>query len=317
MLASKENDPMFKLPNPRLALPAMGLVVTAGFIVHPQSGEWRAHLRDRVSPENTEVTGALEALASKRVAAEGRVVAYDGAEVVVGTEVSGLILRLTVNEKSAVRAGDLIAESSSADLRASRAESMARVAEAEADIRFFEREDRRERALLARNASPPQTFDANFRCLELARARRSAAVACCDRFDALIAKTRITAPIDGVVTARHAHPGEIATPGKALVTIADLKRLRIEAEVDEFDTAGVAPGSPVTITAEGYGATTWRGTVEEVPDSVVSRRSRPTDPGRPIDARILPIKIAFAEPTPLKLGQRVYVEIASPDAHAP
>jgi hypothetical protein len=50
-----------------------------------------------------------------------------------------------------------------------------------------------------------------------------------------------------------------------------------------------------------------------IPDSVVSRRTRPTDPGRPIDARVLAVKIAFAKPTPLKLGQRIDVEIASPD----
>jgi HlyD family secretion protein len=305
---------MFIVLNPRLVLPATGLLLTAGFIVLPQSGEWRAQLHDWVSPPNSEVTRAVE---SPGLAAEGRVVAHEGAEVVVGTEVSGLIVRLTVKEKSAVHAGDVIAELNSADLGASRAESMARVAEAEADIRFYEREDRRERALLARNATTPENFDANLRSLESARARRSAAAACCDRFDALIAKTRITAPIDGVVTARHAHPGEIARTGTALVTIADLKRLRIEAEVDEFDTARVALGSPVTITAEGYGATKWRGTVQEIPDSVVSRRTRPTDPGRPIDARILPIKIAFAEPTPLKLGQRVDVEIASSETGAP
>src|SRR5262249_53726633 len=150
-------------------------------------------------------------------------------------------------------------------------------------IRFYEREDRRERALLAKYATTPQNLDVNLRGLELARARRAAAAACRDRFDALIAKTRITAPIDGVVTARHVQPGEIAEPGRAVVTIADLNRLRIEAEVDEFDTTRVTLGSPVTITAEGYGPTKWRGTVEEIPDSVVGRRTRPADPGRPID----------------------------------
>ena len=156
-------------------------------------------------------------------------------------------------------------------------------------------------------------MDADLRGLDLARARRDAAVAGRDRLDALIAKTRITAPIDGVVTARHVQPGEIAGPGTAVVTIADLNRLRIEAEVDEFDTARVAVGSPVLITAEGYGPTKWRGTVEEIPDSVVGRRTRPADPGRPIDARVLPVKIALAEPTPLKLGQRIDVEIACPN----
>ena len=300
--------------NPRLALSATGLLLTTGLIMQSRSREWGTQLRDWVYPASTDEGREAESSGPPRVVAEGRIVAYEGAQVVVGAEVSGLIVRLTVKEKSAVRAGDLIAELNSADLRASRAEALARVAEAEADIRFHEREDRRERALLARNATTPQSFDVNLRGLELARARRAAAIACCDRFDALIAKTRITAPIDGVVTARPVQPGEIAEPGTALVTIADLSRLRIEAEVDEFDTARVALGSPVTITAEGYGTTKWRGTVEEIPDSVISRRSRPTDPGRPIDARVLPVKIALAEPTPFKLGQRIDVEITCPNA---
>ncbi len=94
-----------------------------------------------------------------------------------------------------------------------------------------------------------------------------------------------------------------------MVTIADLARIRIEAEVDEFDTGRVALGAEVSITAEGFPGESWRGKVEEVPDSVVPRRIRPEDPGRPIDARVLPVKITFSEPTPLKLGQRVEVEI--------
>ena len=40
-----------------------------------------------------------------RVIAEGRVVAYPGAEVVVGTEAAGRIIRLDVQEKSVVRQG--------------------------------------------------------------------------------------------------------------------------------------------------------------------------------------------------------------------
>jgi RND family efflux transporter MFP subunit len=300
----------------RLGISAAGLLLTTGIIVRTQSAEWRSRLRDWVSPARAELRPTPASHVSPRVVAEGRIVAQEGAEVVVGTEVAGLVVRLTVKEKSVVCAGDLIAELNSADLRASRAESDARIAEAEADIGFFEREERRERALFAKNASTPQNLDVNHRGLELALARRAAAVACRDRFDALIAKTQITAPIDGVVTARHVQPGEIAEPGKAVVTIADLNRLRIEAEVDEFDTARVALGSRVTITSEGYGTTKWRGTVEEIPDSVVSRRTRPADRGRPIDTRVLPIKIAFAEPTPLKLGQRIDVEIVSrtPDA---
>jgi RND family efflux transporter MFP subunit len=303
---------MFATISKRLALSATGLLLTTGLIVQSQSSEWSARLRDWMPPARAEVEHVAESPVSPCVAAEGRIVAYPGAEVVVGTEVAGLIVRLTVKEKSAVRAGDLIAELNSAELRASGAEADARVAEAEADIRYYDREVRRDQALLAKHATTPQSLDVNVRGLELARARRDAARAGRDRLDALIAKTHITAPIDGVVTARHVQLGEIAEPGRAVVTIADLNHLRIEAEVDEFDAARVALGSPVTITAEGCGPAKWHGTVEEIPDSVVGRRTRPADPGRPIDARVLPVKIAVTEPTPLKLGQRIDVEIASP-----
>jgi RND family efflux transporter MFP subunit len=243
-----------------------------------------------------------------RVVAEGRVAAYPGAEVVVGTEAGGLIVRLTVDEKSRVKKGDLIAELNAADMKASRAEAEARILEAEADERHFRRELRREQDLMHRRAGTQQNLDTLRHDLDAAAAGRAAAIATRDRFEALIAKTRIVSPIDGVVTARHVQPGETVETAAKVVTIVDLSRLRIEAEVDEYDTARVALQAPVTIGAEGY-ETTWQGRIEEIPDAVVGRKLRPEDPGRPIDARVLPVKIAVTSPGPLKLGQRVEVII--------
>ncbi len=249
--------------------------------------------------------------AAPNVIAEGRVVAYPGAEVVVGTESAGRIVRLNVQEKSVVRKGDLIAELNAEDLKADEALAYAKAMEAEADIHFFDRESRRDASLIARNAGTVQNLDVNLRGLDAARARCAAALAERDRIAALIAKTRIVAPIDGVVTARHVHAGETVEVAARIVTIADLDRMRIEAEVDEFDTSRVALGADVRITAEGFTESSWKGKVEEIPDSVVARRIRPEDPGRPIDARVLPLKVKFGEPTPLKLGQRVEIEILS------
>jgi HlyD family secretion protein len=104
-------------------------------------------------------------------------------------------------------------------------------------------------------------------------------------------------------------PGEIVEANTRLVTVADLHRTRIEAEVDEYDAGKIALGAPVTVSAEGYGSKTWRGTVEEIPDGVVARRLKPEDPGKPTDTRVLMVKIALNEPTPLKLSQRVQVAI--------
>jgi RND family efflux transporter MFP subunit len=296
----------------RLIVPASGILLTTGFVVRCGTLEARLPgLSASAARPTAEPTDARTSAADNRprVIAEGRVVAYPGAEVTVGTEAAGRIVRLDVQEKSVVRRGDVIAELNADDLRASLAESAARAAEAQADIQFFDREARREVTLIARRAGTPQNLDVNRRGLDAARARRDAATADGDRIRALLAKARITAPIDGVVTARHAHGGETVEVAARIVTIADLDRVRIEAEVDEYDTGRVVPGAEVRITSEGFPGETWRGTVEEIPDSVVARRNRPEDPGRPIDARVLPVKIAFAESTPLKLGQRVEVEI--------
>ncbi|HEX2641789.1 MAG TPA: HlyD family efflux transporter periplasmic adaptor subunit, partial [Thermoanaerobaculia bacterium] len=124
------------------------------------------------------------------------------------------------------------------------------------------------------------------------------------------AKSRLIAPIDGVVIARPVDAGEHLEAGDPVLTLANLGRTRIEAEVDEFDAGRVALGSAVEVTAEGYDGKAWKATVEEIPDAVVARRLKPQDPGRPSDTRVLLVKVALAEPTPLKLGQRVEVTIA-------
>ena len=307
----------------RWVVPTSGLLLTTGIAVRcgtiePRLPSWAGAATRSQSDVSTDRGGPPALSERPRVIAEGRVVAYPGAEVVVGTEAAGRIVRLDVLEKSVVHKGDILAELNADDLRANLAEAEARAAEAEADARYYDREERREEALIARRAGTPQNLDVNRRGLDAARARRAAARAEADRIRALIDKTRITAPIDGVVTARHADAGETVAVATEIVTIADLDRVRIEAEVDEYDTGRVALGAEVRITAEGFPGASWRGRVEEIPDSVVPRRIRPEDPGRPIDARVLPVKIAFRERTPLKLGQRVEVEILADEAgHTP
>ena len=110
---------------------------------------------------------------------------------------------------------------------------------------------------------------------------------------------------------RHVDEGEAVGPGGAVATLTDLRRLRVEAEVDEFDIGRIRIGDQVTITAEGYDGAQWIGKVEELPDAVRERGMRPQDVARPSDARILLVKVALQESVPLKLGQRVEVVIAS------
>jgi multidrug resistance efflux pump len=128
------------------------------------------------------------------------------------------------------------------------------------------------------------------------------------RISANIAKSKIFAPIDGVITQRFADAGEMVAAGAPVVTVTNLQRLRIEAEVGEFDAGRVQMGAAVTVRAEGYDAR-WQGKVAEIPERVVPRALKALDPSRPVDTRVLVVKIELSEPVPLKLGQRVEVEI--------
>lgn len=247
--------------------------------------------------------------ARSRVAAEGRVVTYPGAQVVVGTDLAGTVVVLNVQEKDRVRKGQLLAELRADDYRAALAEARARVTEADADIRLAKAEVERARTLWEKAVGSRQALDKAERDVDAAIARRATAAATADRLQAVLAKTRILSPIDGVVLSRQAQAGETLEAGKPIVTVADLSRTRIEAELDEFDAGRVRLDEEVRVTAEGYDGKWWRGRVEEIPDSVVGRRLKPQDPGKPEDTRVLLVKVALLEPTPLKLGQRVEIRI--------
>jgi RND family efflux transporter MFP subunit len=282
----------------RFIAPILGLVVLIITVVQVRA--------NRVGQAPASVAPASTAQPT-RIIAEGRVVTYPGGEVTVGSDVAGTIDKLDVREQDVVHKGDVIATLRSDDLRAALAEARAHVGEAEADIRMYELDLTRAKRLFGEDVGSKQAWEKSERDLDAARARRASAIAATRRLEAVVAKSVIVAPIDGIVIARMRQRGETISAGDSLVTIADIHKTRIEAEVDEYDASRVRNGGEASISAEGYDAH-WRGVIEEVPDNVVSRRLKPQDPSRPIDTRVLLVKVAFGEQTPLKLGQRVDVE---------
>lgn len=263
------------------------------------------------APRASAATAMPAVTAHALVAADGRVVTYPGGEVVVGAERAGRVVRLLVDEGRVVRKGELLAELESDALRAAVREAQAQVLEAEAEARLAEVTLRRREDLAREKIVAAHDLDQAQRDLEIARARVDTARAAVARGEAQLRETRIVAPIAGTVTGRHVQPGEMLEVGRRVVTLADLSRLRIEAEADEADAAALALGAPVQIRADGFPGRTWKGRVEEIPESVTLRRLKPQDPGRPTDTRVLSVKVAFAEPTPLKLGTTVELRIAA------
>ena len=196
----------------------------------------------------------------------------------VGTEVLGTIINMPVLEKATVHKGDLLVELRSDDVKAALREAHHRLTEVEVALRLEQVRSRLDRILPIVGGKEPQQPDARRESLSAATARRDAAKAAIDRLEAESAKYRILAPIDGVVIERLAEPGETVNAASPLMTIVDLSRLRVEAEVDEFDIEAVTLGCPATITAEGYPARRLPGRGR---GNRRRRRSTPPPPRRP------------------------------------
>ncbi len=291
----------------RILLPASAVVLLVGVA-------WNAVAPGKADRDRP-TSGPVERRAEVRVTAEGRVVAYPGGEVTVGSEVLGTIVAMPARERQTVRRGELLAQLRDDEVRASLAEARLRLTESEAALKVERARAGLDRLLPGFGLSRPGAVPSPMRndLLTAYQARRDAARAAIDRLEADSARYRIVAPIDGVVIGRHADPGETVSPAAPIVTIADLKRLHVEAEVDEFDIPRLAVDASAIVRATGYRPEGWRGRVEEVADAVVPRRGRPEDPARPADTRVLVVRIELLEATPLRLGQRVEVEIGADD----
>jgi HlyD family secretion protein len=84
----------------------------------------------------------------------------------------------------------------------------------------------------------------------------------------------VIAPADGTLYSLPVTPGQYVEVGKTLAQIADLRRIRVRAFVDEPDLGWLAPGQPVDITWDALPGRVWSGQTETVPKQVVQREVR-------------------------------------------
>lgn len=130
-------------------------------------------------------------------------------------------------------------------------------------------------------------------------------------------KAAIRSPIDGVVLRKHRRAGEMVSVSfdTPVVTVGDIRRLRVRAEVDERDIAKVAVGQKAILMAEAYGDHRFTGKVIRVAKILGKKNIRLDDPAAKIDTRILETLIDLDGHAPLPVGLRMDVFILTgPDA---
>lgn len=243
------------------------------------------------------------------VFADGRVVSPPGTEVTVSSEIGGRIAQLLVREHERVEKGQPLGAISTSQEAAQLAEARARIREAKVDLDFFKSELVRTEQLGRGGVIPEADLDRAKHEVDAAEARLRTMHSSLLKLEDIISRAKLAAPIAGTITEQLADEGEVITPGAPLLTIVDLTELRVEVEIGEFDISRVKLGDRALVSAEGLGEKKFEGSITEIPSSVTSRRLKPLDPGRPSDTRVLPVKVSLPKDHPLKLGQRVEVEI--------
>ncbi|MFH2048057.1 MAG: efflux RND transporter periplasmic adaptor subunit [bacterium] len=222
---------------------------------------------------------------SEIVTASGRI--QPQTKVDISSEVPAQIVRIYINEGDLVSKGQPLLTLDTVQIKAdveqarfSLDEYIARKESARAQFELNKKEYERQLSLYEQKLNSETEFTnakftyenskANF---EAMTAQSKIAQARLEQAEDRLTKTKIVAPMEGIVTYLNCEVGEIAqaqtsfTQGKTLLTIADLSVFEVEVDVDETEIAKVRIDQPVEIRVDAYRDTNFVGHVVEIGNS--------------------------------------------------
>ncbi len=304
------------------------------------AGAAAAFVQQRGRPLPVEIATVAASYPSQALAvlnATGRVVAARRASV--SSKGTGRLEWLGVQEGQRVSEGEVIARLENRDVAASRDQAAAAVKAAEANLAQGEAELADAAAALKRARELAAKEFVSIAAVDAAEARFNKAAAAVKTLQAQIAvaqanlraasvaldQTLIRAPFAGIVLTKNANVGDILTPFSsaagttgAVVTMADMSTLEVEADVSEGSIAKIAVGQPAEIQLDAFPDLRLGGTVSRIVPTV--DRSKATLLVKvkfdAIDPRALPdmsAKIAFLS-RPLTEAERRPVPAVRPEA---
>ena len=296
----------------------------------------------KIEVQTSAVMTAYPSAQYAQLTASGYVVAQRRAAV--SSKATGRLLELNVREGSLVKNGELIARVDAADVLAGLLAVQAGVAQADAGLQQAqagmrqaqvelgnaEAELQRALGLQAQNFISGQAVDAAKRRADAARASVASAQAAIASALAAQAQARaqlkvqqvnkdnteIRAPFDGVVLLKNANVGDLITPfsnasgtSGAVVTMADLGTLEVEADVSESNIGRIQAGQPVEIALDALPESRFRGSVGRIVPTVDRAKATVMTKIRfdKLDPRILPemsAKVVFLSKAPTEAEQK-------------
>ncbi|MDR2093838.1 MAG: efflux RND transporter periplasmic adaptor subunit [Azoarcus sp.] len=264
----------FKSPKQVWMLLAVAMLIVLAVMQFGFSGAPPGtYLSDKVS------MGAL----TVRVAASGTL--KPTRSVDVGSELSGTLASVLVQENDYVKKGQLLAQLDTSQLEAAVIKSQAVVASGKANVAHMEATVAESQENLARmrqlwqdtegKAPAKSELDTAEAGLKRADAQLKSALADVAQAQAVletdrtnIRKAAIISPVDGVVLARKVEPGQTVVAAMTipvLFTIAeDLTQMELHVNVDEADVAHVVAGQKATFTVAAWNGRQFSAQVERV-----------------------------------------------------
>lgn len=221
--------------------------------------------------------------------------------VIVRSKSAGTLLSLAVGEGSRVRAGQALGQADLEELRYRVAERHATVESARAQLSQAERQHKANEGLAAQNFIAPTALETSRASLEAARAQALAAKAQLDTSQVGLRQAALVSPINGVVSKRHALPGEKLASEQQILTIVDLSKLELAGLVGTHEVSRLQPGMPVQVRIEG---------VEQPVQAHIARIAPAAEPG----TRSIGVTLELANPKEqFRAGQYAVARVELPD----
>ena len=201
--------------------------------------------------------------------ASGYVVAQRKAAV--ASKGTGRLVYLGVVEGDRVKQNHIIARLEDSDVRASLEQAKANLRLNEADLKDAQQSLVRQKSLLDKGLANQAEYDGADARLQRVIASIEMAKAMLTSAEVSLENTLIRAPFDGTVLAKNADIGEMVVPmaasvgsKSAVVTIADMTSLQVEADVSESNIEHIKPDQPCEITLDAYPEVRYQGYVAKI-----------------------------------------------------
>lgn len=243
------------------------------------------------------------------VAAKGRVEALE--EIDLAPKTLGRLREVDVKEGDFVKKGDIIAVLENDEIRAQVEQAKANLLGVEAKLKEAKRNLVRFNSLFRRGIISRSELESAQTKYDLTLSQIKRSKADLKYAQALLENTYIRAPFSGEIIRRFLDPGETITLEKLLpiVTIADVSKTIVRAEIDETDIRKIKIGQSAIVTADAYPGEEFKGKIIEISPVVGKKKIIADNPAEMVDTKVLEVKIELDPGQNLNLGLNVDVTI--------